>query len=188
MSKKTSFNNAKVLKKITLLFHLKGYVATSMQDIVDITGLNRSSIYNSFGSKLELFIKCFNLCETMYKRDIQKIILSNFPPLKSLHEIFELSIRKSFDKYLIPNYITEIKNEEPLIKQLILNQQAYMLDLFQDIVKRGQSIGTINNSKTNKQYASYLLTSYYGLQSMVNFSDEKIKLENIIYDIISVLE
>ena len=49
------FNRDEVLEKAVRLFHNKGYNATSMQDLVDATGLNRSSIYNSFGSKKELY-------------------------------------------------------------------------------------------------------------------------------------
>lgn len=188
MSKNTRFSKSKILNKITILFHSKGYYATSMQDIVDASNLNRSSLYNTFGNKLELFKQCFDSCEAKYRRDIQQIILSAANPLVSLKNILELSINESVNGYIIPNYISEIKNEESIIRDLIKSQQVYILDLFENIVKRGQNIGTINNSKLSKQYATYLLTSYYGLQSMKNFSEKEIKIENIIYDILSVLE
>ncbi|QTE23378.1 TetR/AcrR family transcriptional regulator [Polaribacter cellanae] len=188
MSKNTSFNKVKILNKVTTLFHSKGYCATSMQDIVEASTLNRSSIYNTFGSKLELFIACFDSCETKYRRDIQKIIMASTNPLKSVRQILELSINKSINGYLIPNYISEIKNKEPKISRLIDNQQAYFVDLFEDIVKRGQGLGSINNSKSSKQYANYLLTSYQGLQIMKSFPENDYKLQNVIYDIISVIE
>lgn len=188
MPKKTSFNKAKTLKKITLLFHSKGYCATSMQDIVEASDLNRSSIYNSFGSKLELFIECFDDAETKYKRDIQKIIMTSTNPLKSIRDVFEMSINTSFNGYLIPNFFSEIKNDETQINRLIKNHQAYLLELFEDLVKRGQSLGSINNSKSSNQYANYLLTSYHGLQTMKTFSETDYKLQNVIYNILSVIE
>jgi TetR/AcrR family transcriptional repressor of nem operon len=188
MPKKTTFSKSKIINKITVLFHTKGYSDTSMQDIVESSGLNRSSIYNTFGSKLELFILCFETCETKYRRDIQKIILSSTNPIKSIRQILEISIKDSYNGYLIPNYFSEAKNEERLIRKAIQNQQEYFLDLFEDIIKRGQNVGNLNNSKSSKQYALFLLTSYLGLQSLKFSNINENKLENIIYDIISVLE
>ncbi|QOD61417.1 TetR/AcrR family transcriptional regulator [Polaribacter haliotis] len=188
MSKKTSFSKTTILNKVTHLFHSKGYCATSMQDIVEVSNLNRSSLYNTFGSKLELFITCFDTCETKYRRDVQKIIMASTNPLKTVRQILELSINETINGYLIPNYISEIKNKETQINRLVKNQQAYFLDLFEDIVKRGQGLGSINNSKSSKQYANYLLTSYQGLQIMKSFPEDDYKLQNVIYDVISVIE
>jgi TetR/AcrR family transcriptional repressor of nem operon len=49
------FDTDEVLDGLVNLFWEKGYAATSMGDIVDATGLNKSSLYNSFGSKEEMF-------------------------------------------------------------------------------------------------------------------------------------
>ncbi|WP_299064665.1 TetR/AcrR family transcriptional regulator [uncultured Polaribacter sp.] len=188
MSKKKAFNTSKILQKVTTLFHSKGYSDTSMQDIVNISGLNRSSIYNTFGSKLDLFILCYETSEAKYRRDIQQILLSSTNALKSIRQILEISINDSYNGYLIPNYFFEVKNSEPSIQKLIINQQEYLLELFEDVIKRGQNVGSINNSKSNKQYALYILTSYLGIQSAKFINKEKNKLENIVYDIISILE
>ena len=44
-----------VLDALVELFWEQGYEAASMTDIVDCAGLNKSSLYNAFGSKDELF-------------------------------------------------------------------------------------------------------------------------------------
>jgi AcrR family transcriptional regulator len=49
------FDDDAVLEALVQLFWEKGYEATSMTDIVSATGLNKSSLYSSFGSKDELF-------------------------------------------------------------------------------------------------------------------------------------
>lgn len=188
MTKKITFTTSKILKKVTTLFHTKGYCATSMQDIVAVSQLNRSSLYNTFGSKLELFINCFDASEKNYRREIQKIILSVENPLKAIRNILELSIKESINENLIPNYIAEIRNDEILIIKLMESQKSYLLGLFEDLIKKGQNSGAINNGKSNKQYAYFLVVSYYGLQNMKSLSNNENKLENVIYNIISVLE
>ena len=57
MARKVEFDIDKALHKAMKLFWLKGYVSTSMQDLVDTLGVNRFSLYNTFGDKRALFIK-----------------------------------------------------------------------------------------------------------------------------------
>jgi TetR/AcrR family transcriptional repressor of nem operon len=55
------FDNATVLAALVDLFWQKGFGATSMTDIVEVSGLSKSSLYNSFGSKEELFGQALDL-------------------------------------------------------------------------------------------------------------------------------
>jgi TetR/AcrR family transcriptional repressor of nem operon len=49
------FDADEVLDRVVELFWEQGYEATSVTDIVEATGLNKSSLYNAFGSKETLF-------------------------------------------------------------------------------------------------------------------------------------
>ena len=49
------FDRDDVLGHAMTLFWEKGFEASSLSDIVEATGLNKSSLYNAFGSKSELF-------------------------------------------------------------------------------------------------------------------------------------
>ena len=50
-----TFDRDAVLEEMVRLFWEQGYEGVSLRDLEDRTGLNRSSLYNSFGSKEELF-------------------------------------------------------------------------------------------------------------------------------------
>ncbi|MEO0492511.1 MAG: TetR/AcrR family transcriptional regulator [Actinomycetota bacterium] len=50
-----AFDEDQVLDTLVDFFWIHGYEAASMNDIVDAAGLNKSSLYNAFGSKDELF-------------------------------------------------------------------------------------------------------------------------------------
>ena len=58
MPRVKQFNEDEVLNKAMELFWKKGYNATSMQDIVDYLGINRASLYSTFGGKKNLSFKC----------------------------------------------------------------------------------------------------------------------------------
>lgn len=55
MPRKREFNEEQVLDAAMRLFWAKGYPGTSMQDVVDATGLQGPSIYNAYGNKRSLF-------------------------------------------------------------------------------------------------------------------------------------
>jgi len=55
MPRPREFNEDQVLDAAMHLFWAKGYPGTSMQDIVDATGLQGPSIYNAYGNKRSLF-------------------------------------------------------------------------------------------------------------------------------------
>jgi len=58
MPRTREFDATDALYKATLVFWEKGYANTSVEDLVAATGVNRSGLYEEFGSKRGLFIAC----------------------------------------------------------------------------------------------------------------------------------
>lgn len=56
MARTKEFDPEQALDRAMQLFWRKGYEATSVQDLVDHVGINRFSLYDTFGSKHELFL------------------------------------------------------------------------------------------------------------------------------------
>ena len=57
MARSKSFVESEVLDKALNLFWTKGYNATSIQDLVDHLGINRASIYSTWGDKHGLYLE-----------------------------------------------------------------------------------------------------------------------------------
>jgi len=51
------FNEDDVIDKAVKVFWAKGYEAASIQDLVDTMGIQRGSLYATFGGKQPLFLK-----------------------------------------------------------------------------------------------------------------------------------
>ncbi|MEG2386881.1 MAG: helix-turn-helix domain-containing protein [Aurantimicrobium sp.] len=62
MARPRKFNEGDVLSSAMALFARRGFTATSLDDLVDATGLLRGSIYKAFGSKLNIFLTGFTEC------------------------------------------------------------------------------------------------------------------------------
>jgi TetR/AcrR family transcriptional repressor of nem operon len=57
MGRPRQFDETRVIEAITRVFWEKGYEATSMQDLVQASGLLKGSLYGAFGDKKALYIK-----------------------------------------------------------------------------------------------------------------------------------
>ena len=60
MPRSPTFDRDAKVEQAMQLFWEKGYESTSVQDLVDHLGLNRSSLYNAFGGKHELYLEALD--------------------------------------------------------------------------------------------------------------------------------
>ena len=52
------FDTSAMLEVVTKAFWDEGYAATSLSDLMDVTGLKKGSLYAAYGDKHSLFLKC----------------------------------------------------------------------------------------------------------------------------------
>jgi AcrR family transcriptional regulator len=77
MAGKKQFEEGKALDRALVAFWHSGYEATSYVDLEAATGLNKSSLYNAFGGKSNLYNKCLERFEKTHEQ----------PLLQQLHQI-----------------------------------------------------------------------------------------------------
>jgi TetR/AcrR family transcriptional repressor of nem operon len=182
------FNRDEVLEKVVALFHSKGYNATSMQDLVNVTELNRSSFYNSFGSKKELYQESLRFYKQKANRYVQKTLIHTSEPLDAIRKIFATNPECVNKGCLLGNCTTEMANQDQEIKSFLQNNLHSMQDLFEELVARGQSSGSVNTNKTAKEYAAYLFTALQGLRVTEILLNEQTEYESIVNTMLSALD
>ena len=64
MSRSKEFEPEKTLKKAMELFWRKGYLNTSIEELVEHTGVSRYGLYNTFGDKHALFLSALDVYRT----------------------------------------------------------------------------------------------------------------------------
>ena len=192
MPKLETFNRDLVLEQATDIFHDKGYNATSMQDLVDATGLNRSSIYNSFVNKLNLYLECLTLYENNFKREASKVLLKANNPLEAIELLFDLYIQiianDGYDRgCMVVNCKSEMTNHDKSITAFLESNQNNMLQLLEDLVSKAQQESFINEKQTAKDYALYLYSSLQGFRMTGILITDKVQLKTIANTIIQTL-
>ncbi|HUP13390.1 MAG TPA: TetR/AcrR family transcriptional regulator, partial [Niastella sp.] len=93
MPKTKQFDETEVLVKAREVFTVKGYNGTSMDDLVQATGLSRSSIYDTFGDKHGLFLKSLNQYCCSQQGELEQQCAKTDSPKKKIRAIFDHTIK-----------------------------------------------------------------------------------------------
>ncbi|KAA1245082.1 TetR/AcrR family transcriptional regulator [Aquimarina sp. RZ0] len=192
MPKVETFDRNQVLLKATEIFQKKGYNGTSMQDLVDVTNLNRSSIYNSFGCKLGIFMEVLSFYKNDIDQSFEKELIKTYNTADAIKVIFEItlkSILEDDDKKgcLLVNCTSEMANQEPIVHSFVEKNQDKMIAMIEDIINKGQLQKIFNEKQTASQYALYLFTSLQGLRMTGILNKNEEELRNLVNNILYIL-
>ncbi|QCK15805.1 TetR/AcrR family transcriptional regulator [Mangrovivirga cuniculi] len=187
------FDENEVLTKAIQLFWKQGYSATSISDLVNHLGINRASIYDTYGDKEQLFLKAF---EHYRKTNTERIseFFENEPNVKSgVKQLFEIAIKESVsdkDKKgcFVVNITTELIPGDDIVQNLLIENRKTFTNLFYTYLKKGEEEGQIKKGKDLKSIASLLFTLYNGLKVVSKINPDKKELMNSLNMALTLLD
>ncbi|MFT3908353.1 MAG: TetR/AcrR family transcriptional regulator [Ferruginibacter sp.] len=193
MPKTKQFDETEVLKKARDVFWKKGYNGTSMDELVQATGLSRSSIYDSFTDKHGLYIKALQCYQQAQEQSLNESIPGKLSGRKKIECFFKNIINDSLnDKQrkgcFMLNSATEMANVDSNVNKTVVNNMEMIEDLFMSWVKEGQASGEISKRFTAKAIARHLLSSLNGMKLVAQTRPDKLLLKDILELSLSVLD
>ncbi len=192
MPRSEEFNREHAVRQAMNVFWEKGYNGTSMQDLVDATGLNRSSIYNSFGSKHELYKTTLEFYQKESGGLFHKALLNAKNPLGAIRLVFESFLPEILSEggdrgcYAM-NCKSELGNQEGDIRKWLLANQENTLNVFSGLIKEGQEQGIINTKEDSKTYAYYIFNAFQGFRMTGILIKDRTVLQRIINNTLKVI-
>ena len=184
MPRTKSFNEEEMLDKAKDLFWRKGFNGTPPQDILDETGLSRSSLYDTYGDKHTLFIKTlerYRECETVAV--IEQLDNAEDIP-QAIRQLF-LNIWRANNTaegrrgcYMI-NTVHEMIPHDDKVEAIVRENQQATEDALARAIRRGQQNGQITNTQSPRSLARFLLNSLWGLTTQIKLGAEKRVVDEI---------
>jgi AcrR family transcriptional regulator len=187
MARKKEYIEEEVIEKAMALFWRNGYENTSMQMLEKEMGINKFSIYASFGSKDGVFLESIKCYKQKLSQITDKLIASNngIIGLKQyFYDFIEFSEDDTINKgCLITNSVNELdESANPKIKVELSKFTNNIRRLFMNNLKKNEALNTINIPEK----ADYLIISMFGLASASRVF-KKIQLHNYIENIFQSL-
>jgi len=187
------FNEEEILKKAMELFWEKGFHATSIQNLVSCLGINRASLYDTFGGKEELFNTVFEY----YRKTNGDVVRSTFDQEKSVKagfcRLFEEAIEKaqtdiSRKGCFVVNTTTELIPGDETIQKALQDNKENFENIFIVHIKKGIETGEIDASKEAESIGPMLFTLFSGLQVIAKVDPDPNKLRKLVRAGLSVLD
>ncbi|MCP3918385.1 MAG: TetR/AcrR family transcriptional regulator [bacterium] len=168
MGRPKAFDRDEVLLKAVETFWDKGYERTSVQDLVDQMGIHRASLYDTYGSKQELFNEVLERYSKLTQEIIYGPLRSPGPPRKILEAWFESLARDLCHSYsqgclMIKSILALEVKDHPEMLPLVRKHTADVEAMFLDLLERAKALGEIGTDRDLTAIASYLRHHLYGL-------------------------
>ena len=178
------FRTDEALSKAMHAFWARGYDATSMQDLVTSMGINRASIYATFGDKRSLFIKALRAYDERHRAAFLERLRQQHPGkaaiVKAFDEVIASALKTgSRDGCLLVNTALELSPHDEAIADIVSAGLHQVETFFRDMIKAGQALGEIRVSVDAEQTAQALLSLFIGLRVLTRSRPEKTLFKSI---------
>jgi len=179
------FDPNEAMETAMYVFWEKGYDGASLDDLLQATNISKSSFYNSYGNKSNLFEQCLDLfCEKQIAQLEQG--LKDMPNGRDFIEKFlrELVEGVRLDKphfgCFVMNTAHEFAGRDAHISKLVSSSTLIFNKMMQRAIKNGQDAGVITQEKSPEALAYYIMSSIAGLRLMISAQVHPDQLDAII--------
>ena len=185
MPKTITFDKDDVLKRAMTQFWRAGYEASSVQDLVDATGINRASIYNSFGDKKGLFLAAVEFYLEQSNERRRKALTREGSALDAIRGYLDEAVSFSLNEgrklgCLITNSLVE---QSPLDAEIGAHLKPVLdrvEDDFYQTLLRAQKQGEVGPGTDLRALARFLTGQVQGLRVLARAESEEGRMRDMV--------
>jgi len=191
MPRTKEFDPDAVLDRAMRQFWEEGYERTSVQDLVEATGLSRSSLYETFGSKHDLYLAALDRYRNRETRELVELLDDGSSPLACIRQVFEEAGVACADDdgrgcFVVNATVERARCDEEIGRRTAASLQG-MENAFAMAVRRGQTAGEIDDALDPVAAGRFLANAYRGIHVTSQLRPDQAVLEDVIDQTLSVL-
>lgn len=193
MARPQEFDSEDVLDKAMLVFWHKGFDDTSIQDLVDATGLNRGSLYNAFGDKAQLFAQVMDRYRAASPTQILRTMPDDASPRQTLLQFFDILLERALNDpdhkgCLLTNTAAGLYGCSDAMCGWMEETLQGFEDALKVVIEKGQAKGEISSASTAQALARFMVSIAQGLNVMARANPRPQVLHDIVAQIPRILD
>jgi TetR/AcrR family transcriptional repressor of nem operon len=171
MARPRQFDEDAVLGAVRDQFWDAGYAATSLQDLMRVSGLGKGSLYAAFGDKHELFLRVLRRYVASLEQVVRDVIDAAPRAIDGLRAFVAMPVgdpegRAARRGCLLANSTTELASADPAVAAEAQRTYEGIIEVLGEAVRRAQSEGDLSASVDPDDVARALLATQQGLTYM----------------------
>ena len=193
MARPIEFDRQQALEQAMELFWQQGYRATSVNDLVNLTGMQPGSLYAAFKSKKHLFMMVLQSYAEAWLGGAQQIFEDHHYSIEGIRQLFDSTVElvlsdEQHKGCLMVNTMQEMVNSDDDVRQFVTKAFADYEALFLKVLENAKAKGELRSQRNVQSLAAYLMSSICGIASMCPSCPDREKLTGIVYTTLSALE
>jgi TetR/AcrR family transcriptional regulator, transcriptional repressor for nem operon len=163
------FDEEQVLDAAMKAFWDNGYEATSLAELVSVTGLHKGSLYQAFGDKHSLFIQTLNRYLLNMRRHKNQILEGAASPLAGVRAVLHGFINMSESYTDCPQgcmavkMLSEMAPHDPEVKRIMEAHKDNMRASMEKRLAEAQAGGDLGDDKSPQMITALLMIFMDGL-------------------------
>lgn len=188
MARPRMFDEERALDAAMHAFWANGYEATSTQDLCEATGLGRSSIYNTFSSKHDLFRRALiRYIDTKNAVQLEILADERTPAIDRIRALLAVIVDSEFENRrdghsvgcLTVNSTVELAGRDPDTARLLERDTTHRLDILRGVLEAGQRAGDIATTRDAADLARFVNAVVGGIRIASQGGADRAALEAI---------
>ena len=187
-----AFDEGEVLAAAMNYFWEHGYSNASLDNLLIVMGIKKSSFYHTFGSKEELFSRTLEL----YRKETLSYINTlkkDIGPKATMLMLTELTLKElqetgNVKGCLLVNSGQECYNKYKNLSHQIKMEFNFMQELFATFTKEAQALGEIKSTKEPKVIAGRYMNALNGLIVTIQAGASDALIDDIVESLKEILE
>jgi TetR/AcrR family transcriptional repressor of nem operon len=194
MARPREFDTDQALEQAMQVFWSKGYEATSLHDLLEAMGLSKSSFYETFGCKHELFLAAMDRYNRTAATRGPAAALAAAPNARAgIAAVFEGAVEgicacPERRGCFVNNCAVEMAPHDPAVAAKAAEGMALTEEAFFETVRRAQVEGDISVAHDARVLARYLTSSLSGLLVLAKAKPDKRTLRQVVRVVLSALD
>ena len=193
MPRQKEFDRDGALDRAMGAFWTKGYAATSIEDLVAHMGIQRGSLYATFGDKRSLFLSALDRYQRVVTRELFEALEAPGSGLEAIRRFFRLRVERSLDRSrppgcLVTNSAVELSRRDRGAAAKVGASLAGLEAAFLRALARARAQGELGARRDVRALARFLTSSAQGLSVMAKAFPERAVLEDVVAVVLAALE
>ncbi|GAA1736531.1 TetR/AcrR family transcriptional regulator [Aeromicrobium alkaliterrae] len=192
MARPRSFDDDTALAAAVDDFWDSGFGATSTDELCRSTGLSRSSLYNAFGSKRDLYLRAILRYAAEKQGQRADLLASDLDGRALLRTVLTTVLDEQWGDddrrtCLMINACVEVGSSDEEIRRALADNADDFRRMISDVVRRGQLDGSLTGTVGADQLAAVLHAAVDGLQVRSRIDRDREPVDHAVETLLALL-